>query len=274
MSCRQNSNAAGKAAATGAGLPELSSKMGYVYGVAAETATRGLDAAGKNVALPVSTLLLKLTEPKGAVGAVQKSALKQLAAGAGRVTGKVVVRSALVITGTNTTVKTANKMMSRAEKVTGLGGTMIGALSKTENAGSTEIEKRRLFGPSTQSVQLWKSRLTPLFNGYDVIGARDVTAGTGVMFKTGGRTWHKGTTQFNDGQRKRTVTHLRSLSLPGDNYYFNRPVSNKSAVGIAAGQIKAERVPGYVGKITKSEAMCGAWLYAKKTAILSQIHWG
>ncbi len=273
MSCQRSSNAAGRAA-TSVGLSELGSKMGYAYGAAAETATRGLDTAGKNVALPLASLLLKISEPKGSVGAVQKSALKQLASGAGTMTVKAAIKSTLVITGANTALKTANRVIGSAEKVTATGGNVVGALSETKRAGSVEVEKKGLFRPSTHSVQLWRSRLTPLFNKYDVVGQRDVTSNTGVMFKAGGRSWHKGTTQFNEGQRKRTVTHLRSLSLPGDNYYFNRPVSHKSAVGIATGHIKAESLAGYVGKITKTEALCGVWIYAKRTAILSQMHWG
>ncbi len=270
MSCARSSSQAGKAAMTTAGLSQLGSKMGYVTGMFLETMTRGADSVGQKAA-PAAALALRVVEPKGkgTLAVVKRSALKSLGTGAG-----TTLKAGLVVSGYGPTLKTAMATVAVTEKVSAAGGSVVGALSETGSAGVVTVEKKGWFGPSRQKVQLWRSRLTPLLNNSEVIGRREIRSSTGAMFKAGGRTWHKGTIKFKAGQSQRTITHLKNLSLPGHSYYFNRPVSNRDAVGIVAGRIKAETVPGYVGRLTKTEGLCPAWRQAKKAAILSQLHWG
>ncbi|MCP4362719.1 MAG: hypothetical protein GY796_32340 [Chloroflexi bacterium] len=271
MSCARSSSQASKAAMATAGLSQLGSKMGYAVGTFLETMTQSADTIGQKAVAPAAVLALKVIEPKGKgkLGVVKRSALKSLAT-----VTKATIKAGLIVSGYGPVIKTATTTIAVTEKVTAVGGSVVGAVSENGEAGTATVEKKGWFGPSRQKVQLWRSWLTPVLNNSNVIGRREVKSSTGVMFKTRGRTWYKGTIKFKVGQGNRTITHLKSLSLPNTSYYFSRPVSNKDAVGIAAGRIKAETVPGYVGRVTKTEALCLAWMQAKKAAILSQLHWG
>ena len=93
------------------------------------------------------------------------------------------------------------------------------------------------------------------------------------MFETGGKTWHQGTTVLNTGGQKRTISHLQSLNAPASHYYFDRPVSNQNAVGIAAGTIKPAQVSGFVGQVSRTESLVPSWAAAKQTLIKAHLHW-
>ena len=83
----------------------------------------------------------------------------------------------------------------------------------------------------------------------------------------------RGTVTFDVDQNKRTITHLQSLSYPAEHYYFDRRLSNQQAVALAGGQSKPETIPGFIGRISKTEMLCPAWAGTKKALILAQLHW-
>lgn len=130
-----------------------------------------------------------------------------------------------------------------------------------------------LFKSQTQ-VSISRSGLSNWLNNQELIGLRVVTKSDGVVFQTGGKSWHRGTVTFKTSSGERTVTHLQSLSLPARHYYFDRPLPVDRAVNLAAGQIKPEDTPGFAGKISNAEGLCMPWVGAKRGLILARLHWG
>ena len=95
------------------------------------------------------------------------------------------------------------------------------------------------------------------------------------MFRPGKlETWHRGTTVVKMPDGKRTITHLQSLAYPQTHYYFDRPISDETSVGIAANKIKPETVAGYVGRISELEGISPNWMMAKQSMIKSYLHYG
>ena len=121
-----------------------------------------------------------------------------------------------------------------------------------------------------------ESNLTPLINKRDVMTVRgkNIASSRGVMFETGGKTWHQGTTVVKmAGGQKRTITHLQSMNVPASHYYFDRPVSNENSVGIATGKIRPEGVPGFAGQVSARESLAPSWAAAKQSLIKAHLHW-
>ena len=81
------------------------------------------------------------------------------------------------------------------------------------------------------------------------------------------------TITFTIGQKKRTITHLQSLSYPAAHYYFDRRLSNQQAVALASGQRNAETIPGFTGRISQTEMLFPAWVGTKRALLLAQLHW-
>lgn len=170
-----------------------------------------------------------------------------------------------------TKVKIAVKL---SEVATGTVGTAVATLSETDKVDTVTVERRRfLIFKSKQAVTLRRSSLTNWLNRRDVIGRRQILKSDGLVFTTGGKSWHQGTISFKMGQGRRTITHLQSLSYPAENYYFDRPLANQQATALAAGQAKAETIPGYVGRVSKVETLCPSWAGTKKVLILARLHW-
>ena len=61
--------------------------------------------------------------------------------------------------------------------------------------------------------------------------------------------------------------------MPGSHYYFDKPISNENAVGVAAGRVKPEDVPGYVGQVSSGESLCQPWSQTKHALLLTRLHW-
>ena len=148
-------------------------------------------------------------------------------------------------------------------------------------AGTVVQDKRQLlFFKGKEAVNLWKSSLTRRLNRADLLGSHRLTgdgvyASDGVMFETrGGRTWHRGTSVVSTSAGQRTITHLQSLNLPAQHYYFNSRIGDEQAVGIATGRIDPRKVPGFVGGISPGEALCPGWAGAKRAMINSVLYWG
>jgi hypothetical protein len=173
----------------------------------------------------------------------------------------------------------ALKVIKKVELATSLAGDLAGFASRQEEVGQVMQDKRTLFFfKSKVPVTLWKSSLTGLINRQDVIGTsrfsgKNIASSEGVMFRTRGKTWHRGTTVVNMPGGSRTMTHLQGLSMPGSHYYFDRPISDENAVGVAARKVKPEVVPGYLGQVSSMESLCPAWAQAKHSLLRTRLHW-
>ena len=271
MSCQTQANKAGQAGRISAAISSLSSKAGNLAGALAAGANKTLAAGDRllNVVgertAPITAFIVKKTQTSGrsdnaAVGL-------RVAGVAAAVAGSEVAPVLL----------TAAKVVKATERISGVVGSGLGALSKTGEAGQVIQEKRTLFFfKSKTPVSLWKSSLTPVINSRDAIGAvkkDNVLSSKGLMFTTGGRTWHQGTLVVKMPGGRRTITHLQSMALPATHYFFNRPISAEQAVGIAGGQIKPQQTPGFVGQVSPTESLCPMWTEAKQMALKAHLHW-
>lgn len=264
MSCSTNSAQAGRAGLM-AGLSKLTGQAGYTSGVIFTQATQALDRVGQFSA-PVTALALRTVEPTGPRAARKRAATVKLTGTALAVGVRLAGLTPLVAK-----VKLAAKV---SEILTGKIGTVAATLSETGPAGSVTTERRRfLFFKSKQTVELNRSGLTGWLNRQNVIGQRELSASNGLLFTSGGKSWHRGTVTFAVGQNKRTITHLQSLSYPAEHYYFDRRLSNQQAVALAGGQSKPETIPGFTGRVSKAEMLCPAWAGTKRALILARLHW-
>jgi hypothetical protein len=148
-------------------------------------------------------------------------------------------------------------------------------LARWSRPEGTQVTEQFFFKSNTP-VRLWSSRLTPLLNRRTVAGMGLVTESRGLMLETGGQSWHLGTTTVATGQGERTVTHLQRLSLPGQSYFFNRPLSENEAVGLISGQkgFEPRQLPGYAGAVSEGEALAPLWAESKKALIRAHLLWG
>lgn len=176
---------------------------------------------------------------------------------------------------------TAGAIASVSNFATGAAATRVARISRSGLAGTVVQDKRQLlFFKGKEAVNLWKSSLTRRLNRTDLLGSHRLTgdgvyASDGVMFETrGGRTWHRGTSVVSTSAGQRTITHLQSLNLPAQHYYFNSRIGDEQAVGIATGRIDPRKVPGFVGGISPGEALCPGWAGAKRAMINSVLYWG
>ncbi len=295
MSCSSRTEAFAKSGGISAGVSTLSGKVSYTAGVIAAQAEQAMTRVGQAQA-EVGRVALDLPgQVSGWAADPQRQQALGAVAGAAagayfksqpvrQATNQAAVGGAKTALRLSTALfppaRAAFKVMKTAQWGSRLAGNVAGALSKTEEAGEVQQEKRTLFFFKSQTpVTLWKSGLTPLLNRGDVLGAsrltgQNIQSSEGVMFQTGGQTWHRGTTVVKMTDGERTVTHLSSLSYPSHSYYFNQSLSDEQAVGLAAGKVKAEETPGFVGQVSPTEGLAPAWAETKRALILAQIHFG
>jgi hypothetical protein len=183
-------------------------------------------------------------------------------------------RVAAVLAGAGAVMAKTKFVVSQISRLSGVAGSFAGSLSRTERVGQVETERRvLLFFKSKQQVKLSRSRLTAFLNKRDVLMGARILNSQGTLFETGGRAWHLGTTGVETSRGKQTITHLQSLTIPQDHFYFDRAVSNKQAVELANGRTKPEQIPGFVGHVSQTEALLPAWASTNQALILTRIHW-
>lgn len=295
MSCSSKLEAAAKSSGAAAGVAVLGSKLSYTAGVIAAQADRLMNRAGQIEAEAGRVILNLPTQATAWAGDPQRQQAVGVVAGvtAGAYLKKPELRQAVnqaAVGGAKTAVRLATilfpparaaiKVMKTVEWSSQVAGNVAGALSKTEETGQVMQEKQTLFFFKSQTpVTLWKSSLTPLLNRGDVPGTgrltgQNIRASEGVMFPMGGKTWHRGTTVLKMPDGERTVTHLRSLAYPAHSYYFNQPLSNEQAVGLATGQTEPGEVSGFVGQVSAIEGLAPGWAETKRAMILTQLYYG
>ena len=172
-------------------------------------------------------------------------------------------------------LKLANKGIKLASAPTAMAGSVAGDLSRKELKSSVVQTTRFLgFFKKKTDARAWTSHLTPALNWLDLPtpGAyRNVTASSGVVIKVKGKTWHNGTTTIKTPDGKRTITHLQSLTLPQQHYYFNRPLGDRELAGIVAGKNRPAAMKGYVGQISPLEGLAGPWRKTKRRLFKARI---
>lgn len=267
MSCQRASNQVSGQAGLATGLTRLSGSLSYSSGLIAA----GVDRLGQAVA-PGAGAALKLMDPPDSRTRRQKAVLVGTLAGLAlrQGPGRLLKLGGQALP----VVRTVQRATAVSERLTGTLGSVAGSLSRTDPAGQVSQEKRVLFFfKAKPEVSLWRSRLTPLLNRYDRLGSAQPRHSEGLLFETKGLTWHQGTQTLTMGGGSRTVSHLQSLSYPARHLYFDRPLSQAQAVGLAGEQLQPSDIPGFVGRISRTESLCPAWAEVKKAMILTRLHW-
>jgi hypothetical protein len=110
--------------------------------------------------------------------------------------------------------------------------------------------------------------------------ARLVKAGANFMVDmafgkgNGNDYWHHGTTVFKTPQGDtRTMTHLQSLGIPAQHYYFERELARSEVAEIVTGMQQAHHVPGYVGGIHPLENLAPLWGKCKRGMITARLYY-
>lgn len=159
----------------------------------------------------------------------------------------------------------------------GTGIARLSRISRNEIVGG--IERKWFFRDSTlQPVNVWQSRLTPIFNFVDA-GASKLVRSDGKMFEYKGKTWHRGTVVVETAQGQRTITHLQGISMPPMHYYYSRRLDDDEVAGIITRQkgFEPKQLPnpvGYAGQISEVESMFPAWATIKRSLIQAHLCWG
>lgn len=146
-------------------------------------------------------------------------------------------------------------------KVTGILGAIMAVHALEQISGSLATFGMRLLlrgEPLGQyrGIVLRRSPLTPRAAralGW-LIGSRLVAA-EGVYFFESGRTWHSQTVTVAMWDTERTLTHLRSLSLPCREFYFDREIAPEILVDLVKGSRACDSIPGFIGSVNELETI-------------------
>lgn len=121
------------------------------------------------------------------------------------------------------------------------------------------------------------AKMTGFLNKLDLIGShrlgKNVVSSEGDIVRAAkGGAWHRGTSIIETPGGQRTITHLQSLKLPAQHYYFDRKLSDGEVAGLVSGQAKANRLPGYVGEVHAMENLVPSWGATKKAMITTRLY--
>ncbi len=307
MSCDSNSNKVGKSAGPAAGISALAGKVSHTAGATLARLEQAGDRLGQATA-PISGAVLDVVDRKGVPAQLSRDTVTRAAA-TGVATGltgwaienarkdggaqppkpgsyaaweaELFGRSPATLYAGATvlaawwTAKTARVLSSGV-------GTSVSRATRGAQVGEVTVPRwiNRVSGKpmGKAQVRFWESGLAGPLNKADLLGGhvtgKGVRSSEGAVFEIGEKTWHRGTSVVDTPGGERTITHLQSLSLPADHYYFNRPLGDEHAAGIAVKTVRPEDVPGYVGQVSSLEALTPGWAMAKRAMITSQLYWG
>ena len=309
MSCDSNSIKVGNSAGKTAGISTLAGKLSHTAGAMLARLDRAGDRLGR-AATPISGAVLDAVDRQGVVARIARDPVaRNVATGAAGAAITIAGNQALRDGGRSPMPARASRaddlvyflglrgpfrkaaptvfmawwIAKSAHRTTATLGGILGRATQGER--SETVRARRpitLFGlklgETGRKTSVWESGMTHLLNRADLLGSHQLGQGVrssdGVTFDAGGLTWHRGTSVIDTPDGERTITHLQSLSLPADHYYFDRPLDDARAIEIAAKTVRPENIPGYVGQVSSLEALTPGWAMAKRAMITSQLYWG
>jgi hypothetical protein len=292
MSCDTNSNKAGRAGVK-AGLAALSSQFSHVAGAMLDRAALAAYRLGEKAAGASNTLLNVVDRQGLPARLARENAVRGLVAGVameelgrrklapGEDVAEQVPMRAFIAAGASEVLPLAVAVGATQQASAAL-VTLAARASRDGQVGL--VTQKRLvnllgvpLGEADEKVTFWRSRLTGTLNALDLlppIQSQDVRSSDGVLFQTGGVTWHRGTMLVNTPKGERLITHLQNLALPPTHYYFNCHLTGEQAAGIAARRIRPERLPGYIGQVSALESLTVGWASVKHALIRSVLYWG
>ncbi len=93
----------------------------------------------------------------------------------------------------------------------------------------------------------------PLARLVNQVTGRQTVQTDSLYFFESGRTWHSQTITVPLGDEERTLTTVRSYSIPHREYYFDRPVAPQNVVDIVKGDLDPDSLPGFIGSVNELE---------------------
>ncbi len=155
-------------------------------------------------------------------------------------------------------------LLAGQPRLTGFLGVLIGvhALEHVTGAGATMLA--RLYGRGrpagayrgvTIRQGQGKSSLARLANK---VTGRAAVRGDSFYFFEAGRTWHSQTATLQLKDEERTLTAIRSYSIPHREYYFDRAVAPQNVVDLVKGDLAPDSLPGFIGSVNELEDASGA----------------
>jgi hypothetical protein len=154
------------------------------------------------------------------------------------------------------------------------GSVAIAATAEKSDSRTLELKRG---DKVVASVAFQKSpRLSQVLNRLDLVGShrlgQNVVRSEGDVVRAGRGAWHRGTSVVKTPGGERTITHVQSLSLPAQHYYFDRPPSDEQVAGVVSGREKAHQLPGYRGEVHRLESLVPSWGVAKKAMIMTRLY--
>lgn len=144
-------------------------------------------------------------------------------------------------------------------KVAGILGAIMAVQTLEQVTGAGVTFGARLLGKGEpigkyRGIILRKSPITPKLTGAvnRVTGGR-ISQAKGFYFFESGRTWHSQTATMQFGDTPKTLTHIRSYSVPYREFYFDRELSPQTVVDVVKGDRDPDTVPGFIGSVNELE---------------------
>jgi len=144
-------------------------------------------------------------------------------------------------------------------KLAGILGVVMAVQALEQVTGAGVTFGARLFGRGEpvgkyRGIILRKSPLTPRMAGAvnRLTGGR-LQEAKGYYFFESGRTWHSQSMTVQVGDTPKTLTHVRSYSLPYREFYFDRELSPQTVVDVVKGDRDPDSIPGFIGGVNELE---------------------
>jgi hypothetical protein len=144
-------------------------------------------------------------------------------------------------------------------KLTGILGAILAVHAMEQATGATATFGMRMLvrgKPIGQhrGVILRESPITPRAAkvANRLTGGR-VSQAEGYYFHESGRTWHYQSMTLDLPDQPRTLTRIKSFSIPNREFYFDRPVPPQKVVDIVLGDQDPDTIPGFMGKTNELE---------------------
>ena len=161
-------------------------------------------------------------------------------------------------------------------RVAGVLGVIIGVHALEKVTSGIATTGMRLYGrgkpvASYRGIMIRKSPFTPKAAGVmnRLTGGRVLEA-NGYYFFEGGKTWHTQSTTFQVGDEPRTLTRVKSFSIPQREYFFDRPVTVpgdrepaegektipiQRVIDTVKGDEEPDTIPGFIGSVNELEGV-------------------
>lgn len=180
-------------------------------------------------------------------------------------------------------IKRNRQVMGQARRAVSTVGavstlTASAAVWATKDQGAERTLTLQQNDKALAEVSLQKStKMTQVLNKLDLVGShrlgKNMNSSEGdVVRPAKGGAWHRGTSVVQTPGGQRTITHVQSLKLPAQHYYFDQKLSDGEVAGLVTGQTKANRLPGYVGEVHAMENLVPSWGATKKAMITTRLY--